>query len=142
MENNITNNDKKTLFLINAYKKRMKMINYIYQFELFDTKINVNELFENNDLNEFEHQNLLLIQNKYDLFKNIIINCLNNNWEWERLNPLIRAILIFGSYELLITDAKVVINEMINITKIYTTGDEYKLINKILDSVSKIIKNK
>jgi nusB family len=30
------------------------------------------------------------------------------------------------------------INEMINITKIYFIGTEYKLVNKVLDRISKI----
>ena len=137
MENNFSNEDKKNLFLINSFNKRVKIITYIYQFELFDEKVNVNEIFSNNDLNNFEVQTLTIIQNKYVLFKNLIIKALNNAWIWERLQPLIRAILLYGLYELFINEPKVVINEMVNITKIYTIGDEYKLVNKILDTLLK-----
>ena len=128
---------KKNLFLINSFNKRVKIITYIYQFELFDEKVNVNEIFSNNDLNNFEVQTLTIIQNKYVLFKNLIIKALNNAWIWERLQPLIRAILLYGLYELFINEPKVVINEMVNITKIYTIGDEYKLVNKVLDTLLK-----
>ena len=137
MENKLSNEDKKNLFLINSFNKRVKIITYIYQFELFDEKVNVNEIFNNNDLNNFEVQTLTIIQNKYVLFKNLIIKALNNAWIWERLQPLIRAILLYGLYELFITEPKVVINEMVNITKIYTIGDEYKLVNKVLDTLLK-----
>ena len=137
MENKLSNEDKKNLFLINSFNKRVKIITYIYQFELFDEKVNVNEIFNNNDLNNFEVQTLTIIQNKYVLFKNLIIKALNNAWIWERLQPLIRAILLYGLYELFINDPKVVINEMVNITKIYTIGDEYKLVNKVLDTLLK-----
>lgn len=137
MENKLSNEDKRNLFLINSFNKRVKIITYIYQFELFDEKVNVNEIFSNNDLNNFEVQTLTIIQNKYDLFKNLIIKALNNAWIWERLQPLIRAILLYGLYELFITEPKVVINEMVNITKIYTIGDEYKLVNKVLDTLLK-----
>ncbi len=137
MENKLSNEDKKNLFLINSFNKRVKIITYIYQFELFDEKVNVNEIFSNNDLNNFEVQTLTIIQNKYDLFKNLIIKALNNAWIWERLQPLIRAILLYGLYELFINEPKVVINEMVNITKIYTIGDEYKLVNKVLDTLLK-----
>ena len=137
MENKLSNEDKKNLFLINSFNKRVKIITYIYQFELFDEKVNVNEIFSNNDLNNFEVQTLTLIQNKYVLFKNLIIKALNNAWIWERLQPLIRAILLYGLYELFINEPKVVINEMVNITKIYTIGDEYKLVNKVLDTLLK-----
>lgn len=137
MENKLSNEDKKNLFLINSFNKRVKIITYIYQFELFDEKVNVNEIFSNNDLNNFEVQTLTIIQNKYILFKNLIIKALNNAWIWERLQPLIRAILLYGLYELFINEPKVVINEMVNITKIYTIGDEYKLVNKVLDTLLK-----
>ncbi|WP_405311112.1 transcription antitermination protein NusB [Metamycoplasma faucium] len=137
MENKLSNEDKKNLFLINSFNKRVKIITYIYQFELFDEKVNVNEIFSNNDLNNFEVQTLTIIQNKYVLFKNLIIKALNNAWIWERLQPLIRAILLYGLYELFINEPKVVINEMVNITKIYTIGDEYKLVNKVLDTLLK-----
>ena len=137
MENKLSNEDKKNLFLINSFSKRLKIITYIYQFELFDEKVNVNEIFSNNDLNNFEVQTLTVIQNKYVLFKNLIIKALNNAWIWERLQPLIRAILLYGLYELFINEPKVVINEMVNITKIYTIGDEYKLVNKVLDTLLK-----
>ena len=137
MENKLSNEDKKNLFLINSFNKRVKIITYIYKFELFDEKVNVNEIFNNNDLNNFEVQTLTIIQNKYVLFKNLIIKALNNAWIWERLQPLIRAILLYGLYELFINEPKVVINEMVNITKIYTIGDEYKLVNKVLDTLLK-----
>lgn len=137
MENKLSNEDKKNLFLINSFNKRVKIITYIYQFELFDEKVNVNEIFSNNDLNNFEVQTLTIIQNKYVLFKNLIIKALNSAWIWERLQPLIRAILLYGLYELFINEPKVVINEMVNITKIYTIGDEYKLVNKVLDTLLK-----
>lgn len=137
MKNKLSNEDKKNLFLINSFNKRVKIITYIYQFELFDEKVNVNEIFNNNDLNNFEVQTLTIIQNKYVLFKNLIIKALNNAWIWERLQPLIRAILLYGLYELFINEPKVVINEMVNITKIYTIGDEYKLVNKVLDTLLK-----
>lgn len=137
MENKLSNEDKKNLFLINSFNKRVKIITYIYQYELFDEKVNVNEIFSNNDLNNFEVQTLTIIQNKYVLFKNLIIKALNNAWIWERLQPLIRAILLYGLYELFINEPKVVINEMVNITKIYTIGDEYKLVNKVLDTLLK-----
>lgn len=137
MENKLSNEDKKNLFLINSFNKRVKIITYIYQFELFDEKVNVNEIFSNNDLNNFEVQTLTIIQNKYVLFKNLIIKALNNAWIWQRLQPLIRAILLYGLYELFINEPKVVINEMVNITKIYTIGDEYKLVNKVLDTLLK-----
>jgi len=51
--------------------------------------------------------------------------------------PLSRAIIIYGEYELLFNDPRVVINEMVNISKIYSPNNDYKFINKVLDLVSK-----
>nr|WP_237076608.1 transcription antitermination factor NusB [Mycoplasma phocoeninasale] len=56
--------------------------------------------------------------------------------------PLTRAIIIFGEYELLSKDAKIVINEMVNIAKIFIPNDDYKFVNKILDLISKRVFNK
>ena len=83
------------------------------------------------------------IEAKYDSLKKIIIAALSADWEWERLQPLVRAILLYGTYELFLNNPKIVINEMINITKIYIPGTVYKLVNKVLDLIaSKLVDKK
>jgi len=51
--------------------------------------------------------------------------------------------LLYGTYELFLNNPKIVINEMINITKIYIPGTVYKLVNKVLDLIaSKLVDKK
>ncbi|MBN0970921.1 transcription antitermination factor NusB [Mycoplasma phocoeninasale] len=133
---------RKSNFLIQNYKKRVKIITYIYQFELFDRKVSCEEIFKNNDLDNWDIAALELIEQKYDTFVKIASKFTDEDWEWKRILPLTRAIIIFGEYELLSKDAKIVINEMVNIAKIFIPNDDYKFVNKILDLISKRVFNK
>ncbi|AXE60884.1 transcription antitermination protein NusB [[Mycoplasma] phocae] len=142
-DNNEKNiNYDKVNFLLKNYERRVKIITYIYQFELFNKKISCEEIFKNNDLDKWEVATLELIEQKYDTFIKIANKFIDKNWEWQRILPLTRAIIIFGEYELLSKDSKIVINEMVNIAKIFIPNDDYKFINKILDLISKQVFNK
>lgn len=133
----------KMIFLINALKKRTEIINTIYKYELFDQKVDSKQIFEEDNLDDNAIKIIEQIEAKYDSLKKIIIAALSANWEWERLQPLVRAILLYGTYELFLNNPKIVINEMINITKIYIPGTVYKLVNKALDLIaSKLVDKK
>jgi len=65
---------------------------------------------------------------------------LSKGWSLKRLDSILRAILRAGAYELLYrTDvpAKSVINEYLEISHGYFGGEEPKLINGVLDKLSK-----
>lgn len=133
----------KMIFLINALKKRTEIINTIYKYELFDQKVDSKQIFEDDNLDDNAIKIIEQIEAKYDSLKRIIIAALSADWEWERLQPLVRAILLYGTYELFLNNPKIVINEMINITKIYIPGTVYKLVNKVLDLIaSKLVDKK
>lgn len=133
----------KMIFLINALKKRTEIINTIYKYELFDQKVDSKQIFEDDNLDDNAIKIIEQIEAKYDSLKKIIIAALSTDWEWERLQPLVRAILLYGTYELFLNNPKIVINEMINITKIYIPGTVYKLVNKVLDLIaSKLVDKK
>lgn len=133
----------KMIFLINALKKRAEIINTIYKYELFDQKVDSKQIFEDDNLDDNAIKIIEQIEAKYDSLKKIIIAALSADWEWERLQPLVRAILLYGTYELFLNNPKIVINEMINITKIYIPGTVYKLVNKVLDLIaSKLVDKK
>lgn len=133
----------KMIFLINALKKRTEIINTIYKYELFDQKVDSKQIFEDDNLDDNAIKIIEQIEAKYDSLKKIIIAVLSADWEWERLQPLVRAILLYGTYELFLNNPKIVINEMINITKIYIPGTVYKLVNKVLDLIaSKLVDKK
>ena len=133
----------KMIFLINALKKRTEIINTIYKYELFDQKVDSKEIFEDDNLDDNAIKIIEQIEAKYDSLKKIIIAALSADWEWERLQPLVRAILLYGTYELFLNNPKIVISAMINITKIYIPGTVYKLVNKVLDLIaSKLVDKK
>ena len=133
----------KMIFLINALKKRTEIINTIYKYELFDQKVDSKQIFEDDNLDDNAIKIIEQIEAKYDSLKKIIIAALSADWEWERLQPLVRAILLYGTYELFLNNPKIVINEMVNITKIYIPGTVYKLVNKVLDLIaSKLVDKK
>lgn len=133
----------KMIFLINALKKRTEIINTIYKYELFDQKVDSKQIFEDDNLDDNAIKIIEQIEAKYDSLKKIIIAVLSADWEWERLQPLVRTILLYGTYELFLNNPKIVINEMINITKIYIPGTVYKLVNKVLDLIaSKLVDKK
>lgn len=79
-----------------------------------------------------------VIKNKKKIDKIIKTNLLN--WKIERLALIDYKILSIGIYELLfLKDAPfvVVINEAIELSKIYSTSDSYRIINGILDKIAK-----
>lgn len=63
------------------------------------------------------------------------------NWDIDRLIPLDRAILRMGAYELKFSNAnapkEIVINEAVEISKIYSAIHSSKLINGVLDKIAK-----
>lgn len=62
-------------------------------------------------------------------------------WEFSRLPPLEKSILIYATYELLFNQipsySKLIIDQVINFSKVYCEEVKYKYINKILDLLIK-----
>ncbi|WP_373440885.1 transcription antitermination factor NusB [Metamycoplasma equirhinis] len=136
------NNLKKIDFLSKKLQNRIKLITFIYQFELFDEKISCEKIFQDNDLQNWEVNILNLIESKYNFLINVAKQFISKDWEWNRVLPLTRAIIIYGEYELLFNEPKIVINEMINICKLLSPNNDYKFVNKVLDLISKNVINK
>lgn len=68
---------------------------------------------------------------------------LQEGWEWNRMDPVLRALAWAGAAELTANpDAPVavVISEYLNISKAFVTNDEVNYLNKTLDSVSKKVR--
>ncbi|AWX43004.1 transcription antitermination protein NusB [Metamycoplasma cloacale] len=128
--------EKKILFLLKIYEKRTRIINYIYQCELFNISLNIEELLINNDILEEDLKILKSIEHQYSLLKSILIKTLSSDWSYERVLPYLRAVIIYGIYELMFNTPNVVINELINITKLHCPGNAYKFVNKVLDLVA------
>jgi transcription termination factor NusB len=101
----------------------------LYQYYL------LNEVEENE-----EKITLSWLQNclaKKDYLQEKITENLKENWELSSLPPLEKAILIFASYELIFGSnahyPKIIIDQVINFSKVYLEENKFKYINKNLD---------
>lgn len=68
---------------------------------------------------------------------------LQEGWEWDRMDPVLRALAWAGAAELAANpDAPVavIISEYLNISKAFVTPDEVSYLNKTLDSVAKKVR--
>ncbi|MFV8499860.1 transcription antitermination factor NusB [Mycoplasma sp. VS424B] len=129
---------------------RKTVIAVLYKYELLEEPIKVEEAFEEFFLDREELLRLELIARNYAFLRKSLNALLNKNWKWERISPLIRAIILNGAFELYNTNPKIVINEAIEITKIYfpkdlpdqpatLQGKQYKFVNAILENYLKLI---
>ncbi len=60
-------------------------------------------------------------------------------WTWERMDPIARAVLLLGAYELVQArdvPAAVVINEAIEVAKEYGTEESGKFVNGVLNAIA------
>ncbi|WP_036437834.1 transcription antitermination factor NusB [Mycoplasmopsis gallinarum] len=122
---------------------RIEIINFLYQAELKEELLNPAKIFlDNEDLENSQFLKLEVIAKEYSLYKKWINQFLKEGWSWNRIEPLIRAILLYACYEFLANNQpKVVINEAMEITKLYY-GKENKIknmVNAILQEIYKLI---
>ncbi|MBU4691318.1 transcription antitermination factor NusB [Mycoplasma zalophi] len=134
---NSINKIKKTVnFSYDRMQKRMEYITVLYQCELFKIDINTEKIFNDLTINENKVETIEKLKNTLPKIKNLL-QLATNDRLWEQIEPLVRAILIYGVFEMSFNDPALVINEMINITKIYSPGNTYKFVNSILDKFKK-----
>lgn len=117
-------------------KSRMNVINVIYVSELTNERLTKEAIREDFDLSEIELKSLDWIITKYNGLKKLITTFTKDSWTWNRMAPLERAMLLFGAFELSFRDKKIVINELVILSKGYISGESYKFINAILDKVA------
>ena len=75
-----------------------------------------------------------------DEIDKLIESHLSASWSMERISRVALAILRTSVYEILFqndADAKIVIDEAVNIAKDFDTDDSYKFINAVLDKIGK-----
>ncbi|RYG59244.1 MAG: transcription antitermination protein NusB [Alphaproteobacteria bacterium] len=76
-------------------------------------------------------------------FKVMLAAEIQENWEWDRMDPVLRALAWAGAAELsAIPDVPVavVVNEYLNISKAFVTAEEVAYLNRTLDSVAKKVR--
>lgn len=117
---------------------RIGIINVLYKYELLSKPLDMRQIFEaESGLNNEQFKQLELISKNYFFIKNNIEKFLREDYSWERISPLIRAILINATQEYFLIPPKVVVNEAIEITKIYfdDADNYYKVVNAILQNI-------
>ena len=121
---------------------REKCMVILYQWDLFkkDNKTNIDELIKDNlDIeNDFVKDivyGVVTYQDKIDELANKYMK----DWTIDRIDRTGASILRIGIFELLYTDTPeiVVINEAIELAKKYSDDNVRKIINAVLDKVSK-----
>ena len=89
---------------------------------------------------ELAHTVQNIIDNRNDLEKTY--ESYLANWRSERISVCTKLILLFAIWELknTETDARIIINEAIELAKCFAEQDAYRFVNGILDPVSKEIR--
>lgn len=121
------------------HKLRIQLVTYLYQHVLLDKSIATIILEEG--LEPITEDQVYLLNNLYNIIENeteyvqFIKEHLNTDWKYERLLALDRAILLCAISEFAIDEAAraIVINEAVEIAKVYSSEDSYAFINGILD---------
>ncbi|MXR05847.1 transcription antitermination protein NusB [Mycoplasma flocculare] len=117
---------------------RMANISIIYSWQLFNQNIDIEEIKEKYFELTIDQLKLLnFIQKNYSFLKKVISLQLKSNWSWERILPLIRSILLVGAAELFFIPKRIVFNESIEITKIFsvTSDNEFCFVNAVLQKI-------
>ena len=128
---------------MDRHKSRYKIMTILYQVFLYrKNKININlESIINEQLeeeNEYIESSVKGIIKNEELLEEKAIKYLTN-WTLDRLGYTDQAIIKLAIYEMLYTDidAKICINEAIELAKQYSDENVVKMINGVLDKVYK-----
>lgn len=116
---------------------RIEIINALYSAEVMNEKIQVNQFFEADwNLSNEQFEALEKISKNYDYYKKLIEKFIAHGWTWERLSPLHRAIFLNATNEFFVNMLpKIVINEAIEICKLFFDDSSYKMVNGILQNI-------
>jgi N utilization substance protein B len=81
---------------------------------------------------------------RQDAIDRLLVETLPADWPLARLDPVLRALMRAGIAELSMSDgppAKVVINEYLDIARVFYTGPEAGLANAVLDKVARSLRS-
>ncbi|WAM03222.1 hypothetical protein ONA22_05725 [Mycoplasmopsis cynos] len=80
--------------------QRVEIINEIYRTELLEEHFDYQQIIiDNIELTSLQISRLNEIQQRYEFIKKIYGKLINKDWTWDRISPLIRAILINAANE-------------------------------------------
>ena len=120
---------------------RKKAMTILYQINVYDTnkvKYDVEDIIQ--DVLEIDNEFVRNIVYGVVTYKNTIDDLANkylNKWTIDRLGNTDQAIIRMGIYELMYTDTPniVVINEAVELAKLYSDDKVKDMINGILDKI-------
>ena len=126
---------------LNRSELRIKIMTILYQINVYETnkvEYNVDDVIKS--VYEIDNEFVKEIVYGVVTYKNKLINIANtylNGWTINRLGNTDQAILLMGIYELMYTDTPpiVVINESVNLAKLYSDDKVKNMINACLDKV-------
>jgi N utilization substance protein B len=120
---------------------RIELMNQLYQYDLYQTEqMPFIPSFEREDAAKTYDEIIQAIHEIDDIITKHLFD-----YSLYRLNFVDRAIIRLATYELLktATDKKIIINEAVELTKIYSNLDDekqHKFTNRLLDNIAKTIK--
>ena len=133
---------------MNRTTMRENAFKLLYEIEVQNdvSEEHINLFFENNELNEDSVKEYILdIVNGTQMYKDDIIRniCkhLTESWSYERISKINKALLKLAVYEIVYKkiDFKIIINEVVELSKKYGEETSPGFINGILASVVKNI---
>ena len=126
---------------LNRSELRIKIMTILYQINVYETnkvEYNVDDVIKSvyEIDNEFVKEIVYGVVTYKDKLTNIA-NTYLNGWTINRLGNTDQAILLMGIYALMYTDTPpiVVINESVNLAKLYSDDKVKNMINACLDKV-------
>ncbi len=131
----------------NRHNARKAAVQALYQWDLTQQRIEeIEGKFEQiHDLHNVDRKYLkevmLQVPTENEALEDIITPFLDR--DFKALDPVERAILRLGAYELKFKDdvpTKVVINEMIELAKVFGADHSYKFINGVMDKMASSIR--
>lgn len=106
---------------------------------------NEEELVEVEQIDKTYFENLVRgVATKKEELEKSISSFLNENWSFESMNGTLRALLLCAAYELAYTqdvDAKVLIQEYVDLAYAFFSKNEPKMVNALLDKISHQIRS-
>ena len=80
---------------------------------------------------------LYRVEERGEIYEAVVNSKLKQGWEFNRLGKMEQSILLLALAELeqSIQDKAIIVNEAVDLAKLYADDDSYKLINGVLDSL-------
>ena len=103
--------------------------------------LKVLEVMRNKTRHKFVHSILKTLGKNIDVIDSMLVNNLDQQHSWQRINVLLKSVLRAGVAEFIHikTARKVLIDEYVNITSSFFSYKETSFINATLDKITKMI---